>query len=241
MLVRMLAVVCVVLLPSLALAKDGKGSVTSSKTAAPTAHVQFRPLVPITFLQRPSGDLVGGAGVGARMALKWAVPRPVGGEGDVRAQVLSTWGPDLWQWGYTVGAHAGPRFQPPAAGFLFQFAILSGLEFNGDALNDDPTTSPGLTHFVGLPMLARLRLLIVELTGGVVPWWRVAGLPRTPVTWAQVPFAGFGDEMEIRAGVAVHLGIVAVRLSTTHRAASYGLATQVILGFSIGLPAKNAW
>lgn len=154
---------------------------------------------------------------------------PVGWIG--ATSIVGNWmiGTSRWGWEARVASVFGPRFGTKPGEFTVSFAPLLGLEFLVDNYNF--YCRPFGTAFqIGVPIMARLRLAIVVMEGGVVPSWFLYTPGRQKVDWNVSDVKGFGDEFEARVGISLMIKKFRIGVSMRTRFASYGDQTWIGIG-----------
>jgi len=125
----------------------------------------------------------------------------------------------------------GPQFTRGRRDYKVSFTPLTGVELIVDRYRYY-CRSFGTAFMLSIPMMARVRLAVFTLEGGVAPSWFLSARVREPVQWKVQDIKGFGDEFEFRAGASVQLDNVNLGFNVRTRVASYGDESWLALGMA---------
>ncbi|MCB9665713.1 MAG: hypothetical protein H6732_16510 [Alphaproteobacteria bacterium] len=200
--------------------------------------VQIGPTLPILVHQeREDADWRASGGLGAKARWGWMLRLPAGAEGDVHTSGRYVFGGPWQGWQFVGGARVGPRFGTRGSN-LFGLSILTGLDVRGDDTSRDGAWV-GEAWSLGVPIMGKLRLAVVYLIGGVQPWFFVTDTSRASRDWARSEVAGFGDEMDVLAGIGFDVWILSVQLDANPRFTGYGTVVDLGLTVSFGFGPKG--
>jgi len=168
---------------------------------------------------------------GLGMRASYAKQQPVGYWGGTAASWSGMPGNKRSGWEVRFGSVFGPEFSTSASPLRVSFTVYSGAEFIIDRYRQ--YCRPYGTAFqFSLPLMARVRLSILILEGGVAPSWFLSAKFRDSVDWSVSDIKGFGDEFEIRGAIGIRVKKVRLGLNMRTRVATFGDQTWLGIGMS---------